>query len=285
MPPMPRGYAPLMTLATVPSITLLLFGIGLVGTFLSPLRDHGARLLSKLRRKPQSAPAWPSSPTALLWLLCIVLSYAPWLSSDTPIFGGTKHWITAYPFLCLFAARGFGLTLQQLEKLTPAKLRGSLPQAALFSSVLVGPLVMTLESHPWGLSSYVPLVGGAPGAATLGLNRTFWGYTTGSAQGFLNERAPPNTRVFIHDTAGSSWNMMSKDGRLRKDLRAAWRIESSGAALYHHEPHMSRVEYQLWLTYGTQRPAWVGTHHGVPVVWLYLHEKKPPPKPPKPQRR
>ena len=38
---------------------------------------------------------------------CLVLSYAPWLLDTTPIFGGTKHWLNAYPFLALFAGLGF----------------------------------------------------------------------------------------------------------------------------------------------------------------------------------
>ncbi len=80
-PPMPRLYAWLMTLATVPSITLLLFGLGLA--------------VSAWRRARGS--------TTLLWLSCLLVCYAPWWSDATPIFGGTKHWLTAYPFLCLFA--------------------------------------------------------------------------------------------------------------------------------------------------------------------------------------
>ena len=40
-------------------------------------------------------------------------------------------------------------------------------------------------------------------AATLGLNRTFWGYTTGSVTSYLNQ-APPGTPVFLHDTLQKS---------------------------------------------------------------------------------
>ncbi|MEO6598788.1 MAG: glycosyltransferase family 39 protein, partial [Polyangiaceae bacterium] len=75
-PPMPRLYAWVMTLATVPGVTLCLFGMGLVACF--------------WRRRPASTP--------LLWLLCLLTCYAPWWSDQTPIFGGTKHWMTAYPF-------------------------------------------------------------------------------------------------------------------------------------------------------------------------------------------
>src|SRR6185295_7861923 len=114
----------------------------------------------------------------LLWLVSILTSYAPWLSSTTPIFGGTKHWLTAYPFLCLFAAGGFSLALQRLAAIFSARFgerwsRYGLGDVALACSVVAAPIAITLHSHPWGLSSYTPLVGGTPGAASLGLNRTF----------------------------------------------------------------------------------------------------------------
>src|SRR5690606_22175579 len=117
-------------------------------------------------------------------------SYAPWLSNSSPIFGGTKHWITAYPFFALFGAEAFVRvcemartafstrwpTLARWSKLGP------LPELALAISVLAAPLAITAHSHPWGLSTYTPLVGGSPGGASIGLNRSYWGYTTGAVQ-------------------------------------------------------------------------------------------------------
>jgi 4-amino-4-deoxy-L-arabinose transferase-like glycosyltransferase len=255
-PPMPLGYAPLMTAATVPAITLVLSAVGLID-------GVRARLAAQLDRRRFS--------TELLWLLCVLASYAPWLSPSTPIFGATKHWLTAYPFLCLFAASGFELVRRRLRGLVPDRRRSWRPaaSAALAAATLAGPIAITLRSHPWGLSAYTPLVGGAPGAASLGLNRTFWGYTTGSVQDFINRHAPPNTNVFVHDTALQSWQMMVQDGRLRSDLRGTLSIEGSSFAIYHHEQHMGRVDYQIWNSYGSVRPAYVGVHDGVPVVWVY----------------
>jgi hypothetical protein len=112
-------------------------------------------------------------------------------------------------------------------------------------------------------------VGGAPGAASLGLNRTFWGYTTGAVQGFINERAPQRASVYVHDTALQSWEMFRADGRIRSDLRGTLSIPGSALALYQHEPHMHRVEYETWVDYGHAAPALVGTFDGVPVVWVY----------------
>ena len=265
-PPMPRLYAWLMTAGTVPGITLLLFAIGLAVA--------ASRGLAHVRSKLMDRDAERDYSTHVLWFVCIVTSYAPWLSSNTPIFGGTKHWLTAYPFLCLFAGRGFWFVGRRLAALLPgpaehSQRRGVLVRAGLFACVIGAPLAITLGSHPWGLSAYTPLVGGAPGAASLGLNRTFWGYTTGAIQDEINRRAPPNAGVYVHDTALQSWDMLRADRRVRADLRGTLSLPDSSVAIYHHEPHMGKIEYQIWVDYGTVSPVHVGAYHGVPVVWLY----------------
>ncbi len=253
-PPMPRLYAPVMTLATVPLVTLALFAVGAFET---------ARSL----RREASAERWVHDS---LWLVGLAASYAPWLSTDTPIFGGTKHWLPAYPFLCLVAGRGFVLVRSQLRDLLPAKWREPrLQTLALAAACVTGPVVMTLHSHPWGLTFYTPLVGGAPGAASLGLNRTFWGYTTGALVDEINALAPEHATVYVHDTAAQAWSLMLEDGRLRSDLAGTLSLPLSKLALYHHEPHMRRVEYETWVLYGTVAPVAMGSYDGVPVVWLY----------------
>ena len=44
-------------------------------------------------------------------------------------------------------------------------------------------------------------------------------------------------------------------GGLGPQVQAAWSIPSSSFALYHHEEHMERVEYQIWVAYGTASPS------------------------------
>ena len=90
-----------------------------------------------------------------------------------------------------------------------------------------------------------------------------------------NRNVPPNQAVYVHDTALPSFKMMQRDGSLRGDLRASLSIAGSAAALYHHEPHMGRVEYQVWVNYGTTRPSYLGLHDGVPIVWVYLRPLVP----------
>ncbi len=272
-PPMPRLYAWVMTVATVPGITLCLFGLGLVTSLLKALPG----------RWVSWRPAWASdsNPVAfsasVLWALGLLTSYAPWLSTDTPIFGGTKHWITAYPFLCLFAGAGFALVAERVVALAPKLAeRAPVVRALLAAACLAAPLAMTWHSHPFGLTFYTPLVGGAPGAASLGLNRTFWGYTTDAVLPYINEQAARGASVYVHDTALQSWDMLRQDGRARRDLRPSLAIHQSQFALYHHEAHMQRVEYQVWVDYGSAQPAAMGLYDGVPVVWVYERPRSRP---------
>jgi hypothetical protein len=265
-PPMPEGYAWLMTLGTVPLGTLLLGTIGAVAA-LATLRDE-----SEPSAKPvPHRPLLPSrGGVQLFWVIALLVSYAPWWSSKTPIFGGTKHWMTAYPFLCLLAGRAFSMLCARLEAwATELKLPSRALTPLAFASLSVAPLVMTIRSHPFALSFYTPIVGGAAGAATLGLNRTFWGYTSGSLADFINEHAAPGASVYVHDTALQSWEMLREDGRIRSDLQGTLAIHQSSLALYHHEPHMETVEYQIWVDYETVVPARIETYDGVPVVWIY----------------
>lgn len=264
-PPFPVTWAPVMTLATVPTITLLLFAIGFVSRAWSRL---GWIVSSRIQR-----PLPDRVSTDLLWALGIAVAYAPWLSRSTPIFGGTKHWITAYPFMCLFAGCGFELVVRHLRGVFAAKLPSFVParaiDVAVGLSVLSAPLAETAGSHPWGLSNYTPLVGGASGGASLGLNRQFWGFTTGAVTDWLNEHVPPGGRVYVHDTAWDSWRMLQRDGRLSQKMSAVGQPHAAAVSLYHHEEHMQHVEYQMWVAYGTTAPAHIGVYDGVPIIYVY----------------
>jgi 4-amino-4-deoxy-L-arabinose transferase-like glycosyltransferase len=288
-PPFPRSYAWLMTAATVPMVTLALFGLGLGRSLVTRGFPYLYQWLQTcFRTAGRSLPSWippfspaPRDPTSveLLWAIALVINYAPWLSRGTPIFGGTKHWLTAYPFLCLFAGLGFRWLVSLVRSTLPSNLPNVFSNYLLVPllgvSVVIAPAVETLRVHPWGLASYTPLVGGNPGAATLGLNRSFWGYTTGSVVEFLNEHVPRYGTVYVHDTAWSSWTMLQHDGRLRKDIRGVGSPAGADAALYHHEQHMEGVEYQIWVAMGTTSPALVAGPDFVPTIWVYL---RPPGK-------
>jgi len=260
-PPSPRSYMPVMILATVPTVTILLFLLGISN-----------RVQNALKRFVGAAPR-DREQTDLLWALGFLAAVGPWiLSSKTPIFGGTKHWMPAYPFLALFAARGFQIVLARVEKLFADRKENIrlAARATIWATALAAPLVLTAHSHPFGLSAYVPLVGGSQGAADLGLNRQFWGFTTETANiEYLDANAPRGATVFIHDTAWDSWMRMTDEGRIRRDIRGVASPSEAALALVHHELHMAEIDHHIWVAFGTACPAYVVAHDGVPIVSIY----------------
>jgi hypothetical protein len=273
----------------VPTVTLALFAVGIAVRGRSWLGGTFGWMAARVRGRgrgrggeapPAQARTVDGAGTDLLWLGCVLVNYAAWLSPRTPIFGGTKHWMTAYPFLALFAGVGVDAVVRAARgELFRIRRRamiwrrlGSIrwaPAALVCAAVFAAPIVETAHAHPWGLASYTPLVGGQAGAASLGLNRTFWGYATGAVVDFLDREAPPGASVYVHDTAGPSWEMLGRDGRLRRDIRGVWSVVGADFALYHHELHMLGHEYQDWAVFGTVAPAYIGGLDGVPVILVY----------------
>jgi hypothetical protein len=65
---------------------------------------------------------------------------------------------------------------------------------------------------------------------------------------------------------------MQQEGRVRSDLRAVGSPHEATFALIQHELHMSEVDYDTWVTLGTDAPTYIVEHDGVPIVSIY---KKP----------
>jgi 4-amino-4-deoxy-L-arabinose transferase-like glycosyltransferase len=266
--PSPRSYAPVLIFATVPTTTIVLFAVGAFDR----LRDLVLRARAKLLKRG-GAPHGDRAETDVLLFLSLAAPLAVFvLLTKTPIFGGTKHWLPAYPFLALFAGRGFEVTAKRLIAAvgrikTDSQRSGA--WAALFALFALPPMIITKHSHPYGLAAYVPFVGGMQGGADLGLNRQFWGYTTEGLAPYFAGHAPQRATVFINDTAWDSWNRMTAERRIRPDLQAVGSPGEAQFGIVHHELHMSEVDYQEWIAFNTDSPDYVLTHDGVPIISVY----------------
>jgi hypothetical protein len=284
-PPSPKSYLAVMVVATVPAVTLLLFFVGAaerariaavrvvrgVGGLSAPLREK----LEQLWPATGSAPPRDRAETDLLLALSFCVAVGPFFLPKTPIFGATKHWMPAYPVLALFAGRGFQLTLEAMRRALDgvgvlAGWRRWASELGLGACVVLAPLAVTAHSHPFGLSTYVPLVGGTAGGADLGLNRQFWGFTTQSAaEQYLNSKAPRGASVFFLDTTWDAWARMQEEGRVNRDLRGAQAPGDANYSLVQHELHMNEVDYDIWIADGSDAPVYVVEHDGVPIVSVY----------------
>jgi hypothetical protein len=328
-PPFPVAYPFVLTAFTTPVITLVAAMLGMA-LFLryrvQAIRLHFAASAAELVQLP---PGWrtavrrfflrpwrSSRPRPLpddevaraqarspgIGMFLAVNLLVPILIIAHPkvfIFGGTKHWMPAWPFLAIFAAIGAAWAFRRLaaaipERFAQLKLGArKMPVRAFavgaLSLLCLAPAAQgTAQSHPFGLSHYNLLAGGVPGSADLGMCRQFWGFTTGSLLPWLNANVPRNGAVFFHDTAWDSVRMFQTDGSLRKDIRWANGPETAVVSLIHHELHMAEVEHAIWQAYGIAAPTHVLTHEGVSIISVYVRpgtklgfEAPPPP----PERR
>lgn len=265
-PPSPVLYLPVLIAASVPTVTLALWAFGVLVT-IKPL----ATVLRRAFGTPHRVSG--AGERLGLDLLAMLVPMGPFFLPSTPIFGGTKHWMPAYPFMALFAARGIFFVGRGLRAWLRARTRRFTVQPVFVSVLLAvtltaGPLAETWHSHPFGLSAYVAAVGGTAGGASLGLNRQFWGFTTQSLAPWLAENTKPGDRIYIHDTTGGAWSQMVQEKRLPPDRQPVGSIGEADVAIVHHELHMAEAEANIMTLFGGA-PAYVLTHDGVPIISVY----------------
>lgn len=248
-PPFPRSFVFVMTLVTLPTTTLVLA----VGGLWAWLRDV------RLER---------SLGDCGLGTLVLANALAPMLVlplTGAPIFGATKHFHAAIPFLALLA----GYAVARLCAHVPRRaVAFALPLVVVLPSA-----VDTWHSHPYGLSHYVACAGGPDGGASLGMNRQFWGYATLGLLPWIDDHAKKNAAIYWHDTNQIQLDMDVRMGRLRPDLRNSGMeeagVKNSSMGLVILEKHFSKYEYWFWDFYGTTKPSRVLMHDDVPTVVLY----------------
>jgi hypothetical protein len=272
-PPFPVSFPFVMTYYTVPLTTLALGLIGVVlrsRTLLPPGLEE--------RWWPAGSVSADGCRTDVLWLGSMLAPLVVIALPSSPIFGGTKHWMPAYPYLALFAGAAVLPIVQQVRRTVPVRWRTRAP-APLFSvltcALLLTPsAVETAHSHPFGLSHYGYAAGGVPGAADRGMNRQFWGFTSGSVASWLRANLPHGGTVWICDTTPQAWRMMQRDGMLPANVRPARDMARADFAIVHHEHHFAEVDFQAWVLLGGLRPAHVLTYDGVPIVSIYENPRR-----------
>ncbi|MCX4243729.1 hypothetical protein [Paraliomyxa miuraensis] len=266
-PPMPISYAVIMTWATVPTTLLLLAGIGLGLGVRRELRAPAAESADPPRFAAPLPSGWSRLDPLLLGMLGlfpIALISLP----STPIFGGTKHWITAYPFLALAAAVAWRELWQAVE--VPKQHRRWL--APLGLALCLGPAAAaTADGHPYNLSQYAPLAGGPRGAADLGLNRGFWGHAVHELWPTLEQTPGP---IHLHDMHELARKQYEREGRWPGQLQPT-SVRRARSGLMFYELHMTTDEVALWEQLGTTVPLQVLSLDDVPLTSLYVEPADP----------
>ena len=239
-------------------------------------RRQWLRSLRPNQQIPVRNYAYDPKGTLLLIFLATFIPYLIISRPDTPIFGGTKHWMTAMPFMALVGGVGFYWAIKSFANLLATKIQflarpriQSTIALALIVPVLWPALRATLASHPNGTAYYNELIGGPAGAADAGMHRQFWGYASRSGLEWINKNAPDKALVHFHNTLFYSFEMYQEDGLLRDDIRNGWSLQSSHYVLYHHQRAFHPFLYEIWATYGTTSPIFVATIDDVPILSIY----------------
>jgi 4-amino-4-deoxy-L-arabinose transferase-like glycosyltransferase len=255
-PPFPLEYVVVVTALTVPTSLFVPMVVGWLS-----VAGRGALWFSQKTRALVSAP----SLGEVLVLVNAVASIAIISSPSVPHFGGVKHWFPSMPFLAILA----GLSVSRAGEALLALVRKSRPklhewavQGPLFALILLPAFIATWRVHPFGTSYYSELAGGLPGAATLGMQRQFWSNNVTGVLEWINQHAPPNARLYLHEVNGYSFRDYQRNGMLRRDLVPAGGPWDAHLAAYQYHQEFKEHEVNMWQAFGTVKP----------VAGLYLDE-------------
>ena len=305
-------------------LTLLLSLTGLGVALSQALNTFKTALLSRFPAKEKSAlptaPTPPQSPTltpeAGFWRPLPHSSRSPYLLvglfalfplvlialPSTPIFGGTRTWMPAMPFVALLAGLGLSRLVATFNRTVIRKPRTQniVATAALCIAVLPG-LCQTIHAADLAPSYYTPIIGGTHGGADLGMKRQYWGYSNRQLLSYLNRtiarptqkrqlvssdsrsrtrsRYRRRSRLYWHDTIYYARDLYVRDHLLSPQILSSggeyFGIRSSQNALFQYEKHQVMWEFTIWQEYNTFKPTTVLTLDGVPLLNFYGPKFRP----------
>jgi hypothetical protein len=243
---------------------LVLAGAGIVLATWTSLRHLGQRFTGRPVGGGAVVPLGdvarsPSGSTALLLLLNAAFPVVLIALPSTPIFGGTKHWMNALPFVVVLGVWALEESVARLDRRRPTVV------LVLGVACALPGLLQTARMGPNGLSSYNELAGFSRGAANLGIQRTFWGYEIRPILPLINDTAPRGARLHGGDVNPDSHHRYVEDGLLRRDITNSPTVR--GADVAHVEPQGEFKQQQLdvWNEWGRRAPAAVVDVEGVPL--------------------
>lgn len=212
------------------------------------------------------------------WLRLLLLS-ALWPIAlislpGTPIFGGTKHWMPAVPFLLLIGAYGVQAVWRtvlaaQHDVLGMPNRRALVVAWVLALALLIPAGQATRATYKHGAAYYNELLGGVPGAAQLGMQRQFWGGSTREGLDYVNRVAPANAAVWFHKSAWGAFEMYQREGWLRRDLRYSGTADGTQVGIYHHQKDHDDYQTDMFRDYKHLAASWQYAIDGVPIISVH----------------
>ncbi len=269
-PPFPISFPFVMSMMTIPAPLVLL---GITGQ-LKALREWWMKRSNREYRIPALLPV-KSKDTILFVFLNFLIPFAVIAAPNTPIFGGTKHWMAGVPFFALFIGLGFETVVSgvgALRRYSPRccnKAVRAVAVAACLLAIMIPSAWDTFHGHTNGSTYYNAAFGGYGAMGKYGMQREFWGNSAFSALPWLNDNAKKNAKVDFHDTAWDSVRMYWRDGLLRKDIRAVWDYAKADYYLFHWHKEFLDLESKARSSLGNPVPVHVVEQDGVPLLNVY----------------
>jgi hypothetical protein len=251
-PPFPVSYPFVVTALTVPSAILV--------AMLGGLGQAAGRIATAWRGRAPTV----SLPTEWVLVVNALFPIALIAWPTVPHFGGVKHWLPAMPFLALLAARALVTAGRLLWPARPAAVTGALAALALAPAAW-----QVAHVHPFGTAAWNDLAGGAAGAASLGMQRQFWGENVVALLPEVNAHAAPGARVWFQETTALAARQYQRDGRLRADLVVAGGPEDADVSIWQYHQEFRDREFRTWTELRTARPVAGAYLDEVPLVQVY----------------
>jgi hypothetical protein len=201
-----------------------------------------------------------SEPFGLLaaghWAFLLALRALP----HTPGHDGVRQFLPAFGLLALLAGLGAASAVGRLGRW------GRVASAAAVAEGALGVALMM----PVPLSYYSPVVGGLPGASTLGMEPTYyWDALTDEALDWLKAHTAPGQKVRFA-TYPTSWLSLRDSGRLPPGLLPndpgvwAWYVVQNRPGAF------GPVDRDLA---ARGRPALTVRKWGVPLLWVFPYDE------------
>jgi hypothetical protein len=251
-PPFPVSYPFVVTALTVPAAILVAMAGGLFQSLL------------RIARALHGHAEGVSLPTEILLSANALFPIALIAWPTVPHFGGVKHWMPAMPFLALLGARALISAGRNLWPGRPGLVAGALAALAFIPGAW-----QVAHTHPFGTAAWNELAGGAGGAASMGMQRQFWGDNMVAILPELNDHAAPGARVWFQEATWLAVKQYQRDRRLRADLAWANGPEEADISVWHYHEEFRDKEFRTWTEFGSERPVFGAYLDEVPLIQVY----------------
>jgi hypothetical protein len=247
-PRLPWTYPVVTTALALPAALVLAGVVGVLHALL--------RLLRALRGAPGLSDE--------LFLLLGVVS--PFVAAQLGLVvrgPGLAPWLPAFPFLAVLSARA---VVSAARAAWPGRARGLAGVAG--GLAVAACAVATAHAWPEPGAAWGELAGGAPGAASLGLQRQD-GEAVAALLRSVAARARPGARVHLAASRTDALALYQASGLLRADLVPVATPEEADLALVPLDGGARAREYRIWAAFDTATPVDGVFLDEVPLAWVY----------------